>query len=236
MSDDDLPGWYGKIASLGDFASRRLPAEFISCWDAWLQRMLPDSRARLGDRWLERYLGSPIWRFLLFPGVCGESIWAGLMMPSVDRVGRYFPVTIASRLQALASTEREFDALADWLDRLAAAALATLDLRRSAQQFDAALTTLRAPLPAPPRVVLAGRIAARLHDRSAGRFMLPSDDELAQTLMGVGAGLLTEQARGSSLWWTPCATGATTPLVLARGLPDGEQFAAMLDAGGTRHA
>lgn len=149
MSDDDLPGWYGKIASLGDFASRRLPAEFISNWDAWLQRMLPDSRARLGDRWLETYLGSPIWRFLLFPGICGDGLWAGLMMPSVDRVGRYFPLTIASRMPALASTEREFDALADWLDRLSTAALATLDLRRGVQQFDATLTTLRAP--SPPR-------------------------------------------------------------------------------------
>ncbi|HRV78866.1 MAG TPA: type VI secretion system-associated protein TagF [Thauera sp.] len=236
MSDDDLPGWYGKIASLGDFASRRLPAEFISNWDAWLQRMLPDSRARLGDRWLETYLGSPIWRFLLFPGICGDGLWAGLMMPSVDRVGRYFPLTIASRMPALASTEREFDALADWLDRLSTAALATLDLRRGVQQFDATLTTLRAPLPAPPRVVLAGRIAALLHDLSPGRFALPSDDELGQTLMGVGAGLLTQHARGGSLWWTPCATGASAPLLLARGLPDGAQFAAMLNAGSTHHA
>ena len=236
MSDDDLPGWYGKIASLGDFASRRLPAEFISNWDAWLQRMLPDSRARLGDRWLETYLGSPIWRFLLFPGICGDGLWAGLMMPSVDRVGRYFPLTIASRMPALASTEREFDALADWLDRLSTAALATLDLRRGVQQFDATLTTLRAPLPAPPRVVLAGRLAALLHDLSPGRFALPSDDELGQTLMGVGAGLLTQHARGGSLWWTPCATGASAPLLLARGLPDGAQFAAMLNAGSTHHA
>lgn len=236
MSDDVLPGWYGKIASLGDFASRRLPAEFISNWDAWLQRMLPDSRARLGDRWLETYLGSPIWRFLLFPGICGDGLWAGLMMPSVDRVGRYFPLTIASRMPALASTEREFDALADWLDRLSTAALATLDLRRGVQQFDATLTTLRAPLPAPPRVVLAGRIAALLHDLSPGRFALPSDDELGQTLMGVGAGLLTQHARGGSLWWTPCATGASAPLLLARGLPDGAQFAAMLNAGSTHHA
>ena len=158
------------------------------------------------------------------------------MMPSVDRVGRYFPLTIASRMPALASTEREFDALADWLDRLSTAALATLDLRRGVQQFDATLTTLRAPLPAPPRVVLAGRIAALLHDLSPGRFALPSDDELGQTLMGVGAGLLTQHARGGSLWWTPCATGASAPLLLARGLPDGAQFAAMLNAGSTHHA
>ena len=30
-------GWYGKLPGLGDFAMRRLPPEFVSHWDAWLQ-------------------------------------------------------------------------------------------------------------------------------------------------------------------------------------------------------
>ena len=28
-----IPGWYGKIPSLGDFASRRLPQSFVAAWD-----------------------------------------------------------------------------------------------------------------------------------------------------------------------------------------------------------
>ena len=47
-----LPGWYGKMPNLGDFASRRLPSRFIVPWDDWLQRSLTGSRALMGESWL----------------------------------------------------------------------------------------------------------------------------------------------------------------------------------------
>ncbi|QXI45055.1 type VI secretion system-associated protein TagF [Pseudomonas wayambapalatensis] len=53
------------------------------------------SRERLGAEWEQAYRCSPIWHFALAAGVCGEVAWAGVMMPSVDRVGRYFPLTLA---------------------------------------------------------------------------------------------------------------------------------------------
>ena len=43
----EAPGWYGKMAMLGDFASRRLPQEFIDACDAWLARGVEMSRAQL---------------------------------------------------------------------------------------------------------------------------------------------------------------------------------------------
>ena len=90
-----VPGWYGKLPNLGDFASRRLPEAFVRRWDRWLQRGLASARAQLGERWLDAYLVAPILRFWVAPGLLGEPNWAGLMMPSVDRVGRHFPLTIA---------------------------------------------------------------------------------------------------------------------------------------------
>ena len=84
-------GCYGKLPSLGDFVSRRLPRSFVQPWDAWLQRALAASRARLGAGWLETYLASPFWRFALAPGLCGPEAWVGVLMPSTDRVGRTFP-------------------------------------------------------------------------------------------------------------------------------------------------
>jgi type VI secretion system protein ImpM len=42
-----VPGWFGKLPSLGDFASRRLPDAFVSRWDRWLQGGL--ARAREDD-------------------------------------------------------------------------------------------------------------------------------------------------------------------------------------------
>jgi type VI secretion system protein ImpM len=39
---------------------------------------------------------APIWRFSLAPGYAGPESVAGVMMPSVDRVGRQFPLTLAA--------------------------------------------------------------------------------------------------------------------------------------------
>ncbi|HNI00533.1 MAG TPA: type VI secretion system-associated protein TagF, partial [Rhodocyclaceae bacterium] len=196
---EGVPGWYGKIASLGDFASRRLSPDFISRWDGWLQQVMSASRGHLGEAWLNAYLTSPVWRFILFPGVCGESSWVGVFMPSVDKVGRYFPITVACETPAFATTEREFNALADWLDRIESLALSTLDRTRSAQQFDDALLGLRMPSAAPPRVALARQLVGVLRSDEAALFTLPSDDELAQTLMGAGASVLRDAVRGGSL-------------------------------------
>ena len=88
-------GFYGKLPSQGDFVTRRLPWEFTAAWDDWMQQGMLASREALGDRWLELYLSAPIWRFQLAPGVCGPLGWRGVFFASVDRVGRYFPLTLA---------------------------------------------------------------------------------------------------------------------------------------------
>src|SRR5262249_27578155 len=93
-----IPGWYGKLPYLGDFASRRLPGEFIRTWDTWLQEVLQATRASLAEEWLDRYLTMPIWRFVLLPGLVEPNAWGGVLMPSVDRVGRQFPLTLAVAL------------------------------------------------------------------------------------------------------------------------------------------
>src|SRR5262245_54264909 len=79
-----IPGWYGKLPSLGDFARRRLPDTFIQPWDLWLQEVIHATRTSMGGTWQEYYLTMPIWRFALLPGLVGPSGWAGVLMPSVD--------------------------------------------------------------------------------------------------------------------------------------------------------
>ncbi len=41
-------------------------------------------------------MSAPVWRFTLPPGAAGPKALLGVMMPSVDRVGRKFPLTLAS--------------------------------------------------------------------------------------------------------------------------------------------
>jgi len=91
-------GWYGKMPATGDFIARRLAASFSEPWDRWLQAAMAGSRERLGALWRDSFLSMPAWRFVLAPGTVSPDAWAGLMVPSVDSVGRYFPLTVASAL------------------------------------------------------------------------------------------------------------------------------------------
>lgn len=89
-------GLFGKVSTHGDFVSRGLPPALVAAWDDWLQRGMQASREQLGPAWLAHYLCSPVWRFALDPGVFDTGAWSGVLMPSVDRVGRHFPLLLAA--------------------------------------------------------------------------------------------------------------------------------------------
>jgi len=93
---DPAIGFYGKIPGRGDFVQAGLPRAFVDPWDAWMRRMIVTSRSVLGEGWLPAWLEAAVWRFALSPGVCGPDSVLGLWMPSVDSVGRYFPLTLAA--------------------------------------------------------------------------------------------------------------------------------------------
>ncbi len=136
------PGFIGKVPSQGDFVHRRLPWEFIDAWDAWMQAGMATARAQLGDRWLEFYLVAPVWRFLLTEGACDRNAWLGLWFPSVDRVGRHFPMTVAIPVPAQQAHPTLLLKLEGWLSSVEDAALAALDPRTTLEQLDNALASL----------------------------------------------------------------------------------------------
>lgn len=88
-------GAFGKIPSMGDFLRVNLSAGFVQAWDSWLQAALLSARETLGAAWNEKYLSAPIWRFSLPAGQAGPSAVSGVLMASVDRVGRQYPLTLA---------------------------------------------------------------------------------------------------------------------------------------------
>jgi type VI secretion system protein ImpM len=89
-------GFHGKIPARGDFVRAGLPRAFTDPWDGWMQQMLAASRSVLGEAWLPAWLEAAIWRFALTPGICGPDAVIGVWMPSVDRVGRYYPLSLAA--------------------------------------------------------------------------------------------------------------------------------------------
>lgn len=93
---DATIGFCGKLPARGDFVISGLPRSFVEAWHDWLQSVLVASRQILAEEWVAAWLEAPIWRFALSPGLCGPDAVLGLWMPSVDRVGRYFPLTFAA--------------------------------------------------------------------------------------------------------------------------------------------
>ena len=118
MNAELQTGLYGKLPAYGDFIFRNLNSAFITPWDEWLQHFISGSQEQIGEDWLNIYLTSPIWRFVLSPGVIDNNMWAGLMMPSVDRVGRYFPISIVKPFTSNISPVNFMLKQKDWFDVL----------------------------------------------------------------------------------------------------------------------
>lgn len=120
-------GLFGKLPAHGDFIHRNLPTKLINEWDSWLQTFIGSTQERLGDAWLEIYLTSPIWRFCLSAGTLDGNAWAGIWLPSVDRVGRYFPFSIMRRLPERTSLSAFITHQREWFDDVETLALKALD-------------------------------------------------------------------------------------------------------------
>ncbi|MFK3774372.1 type VI secretion system-associated protein TagF [Pseudomonas sp. NPDC089406] len=206
-------GFYGKLACRGDFVSRGLPQTFIQPWDQWLAAGLQASQQGLGEHWLEAYLVSPLWRFALAPGVCGPDAVVGVLMPSIDRVGRYFPLTVAQVLgagESLASVVAGGD---EWFEGVEQVLLATLEPDAAFESFEAALQPFRdaRPLLQGPRNTFGG--LQRLDATS------PEGRALA----------LAECAcEGMSLWWGRGSERIAPGLMRCAGLPRSADFAGFL--------
>ena len=91
-----MRGFAGKIPARGDFVHAGLPRDFTDPWHDWQSLVIAGSRTLMGEAWLDAFLEAPVWRFILPPGLCGARAAVGLIMPSVDKVGRYFPLTLAA--------------------------------------------------------------------------------------------------------------------------------------------
>lgn len=215
-----IPGWYGKLPSLGDFASRRLPAEFVRTWDAWLQAVLGATRAALGEGWLDCYLTTPIWRFVFLDGLVGPSGWAGVLMPSVDRVGRHFPLTVAAALASPAAAAHVVFEGADWFAHLEEAALAALDGTRGPDDLDHALAVGALTFP---------RTAD--FDASVGAMRpLPSVEAFGRLARGPALHAWGTQAGWKGLWWTRGRVDGDPLMLACAGLPTANEFGWLLQS------
>ena len=225
-------GFFGKLPSAGDFVQRRLPPGFVDVWDRHFENAVAESRSALGSTWHEAYHASPVWRFLLAAGVCGESAWAGIMGPAADRVGRCFPMVIAAPVAAdamscsrvLGSGGGWFDAAEQVYDAAQADAAVSVDL------FDQQVAALAGPLDAPPSAAPAFLHGIDWNAASHWRLPLPASAAAAPMLDELWTRLAVAPGRWC-LWWTAGAGRVPASVLVTNGLPQPAAYAGYLDAG-----
>lgn len=225
MASDGQTGAYGKLPAYGDFIFRNLGSSFINPWDEWLQHYVSASKEQIGEDWLNIYLTSPIWRFALSAGVIDENVWSGLIMPSVDKVGRYFPFSIVRSFTTPISPVNYLFTQQAWYQQVESLCLQALDGEIDVDEL----------------VASADNVSANFHDLyqptshlgDSGSFVvgLASEDELSlnDSLPCLLNASLSSSLASFSLWQTQ-GSELIGPLVFScQGLPPIGGISAMLD-------
>ncbi len=218
-------GFYGKLPSHGDFVSRFLPRDFVGPWDQWLQASILASREQLGQAWLDAYLVSPLWQFALAAGVCGNDAWVGVLMPSVDKVGRYFPLTVAAKTTNNRLHE-VFSPDCQWFDEISALALSALDGDFDFEKFNGQLSGLNLINDCSGPITQQGVVGSCSQNGcKAYRFELALE---ANTLSAI-ASLPPQFLNQATIWRTFLSENAPPVLLACEGLPPINVYAGFLN-------
>ena len=208
-------GAFGKLPSLGDFLRADTPPGFVEPWDTWVQRAMMTARNALGARWHDCYFSAPIWRFTLAHGLAGRLPVMGILMASVDRVGRHFPLTLMAPLPQGTSTVQAHlsaDATFVRLEDLALEALETSQERALFLQRLAGFPGVSRQHPA--TFSLANQTMTLVGAEGSAS-------------AGLAAGLIEPRYRQPCIWSTLLTEG--TRVMVTEGLPDARQSVGLFD-------
>jgi len=230
-------GLYGKLPARGDFVSRRLDSAFVRDWDAWLQRITADSRKRLGPQWLEYFLSAPVWRFVLPAGMYSKSAWVGLMLPSVDRVGRHFPLTVAACVGDVnIDVPSTLARAVPWLDSLEKLALQALLPDLDVELFDSRLMQSALPGGLPvPLPISDDTVPLDVSEPAFIVWRAPPDSGETWTDRLLEEGVLGPRGT-SSVWMTRGGDTVAPSVAICSDLITGIHYCAMLDGRWSEHA
>lgn len=217
-------GLFGKLAAKRDFIALFAPRAFLDAWEPWMQGSIAASRDRLGSGWQAAFLSAPIWRFWLGPEICGATV-AGAFMPSLDGVGRYYPLTLFAYADpGFAIAPPDIDAQNDWYHGAEDYLLTTLDKDTSFEQTTTALDQF-----APPAATASSAAPDGLVRVTDGTLAAHATDSALPDLFArLRTANFASIYSAASFWWT-IGGGDYQPLALCcRRMPDPFLFASML--------
>lgn len=225
MTADSSVGLFGKLPGYGDFLRHNLSNDLIQPWDEWLQAFVSVSREQVGANWLDIYLTSPIWRFALSRNIINDHGWAGVVMPSVDRVGRYFPFSVLMPLTDSESAVNFLISRQQWFHELESLCLQALQETIDVEYLIAQIGQL-------PDSNQSGYLPTS-HYGEAGGFIteLPADDNnaVSHCLPFLFDACLSASQGNYSLWQTAGSDLIAPSLFCTGGLPPVRNLSAMID-------
>ncbi|MCP4043435.1 MAG: type VI secretion system-associated protein TagF, partial [Gammaproteobacteria bacterium] len=184
-------------------------------------------REWLGKHWLDLYLSSPIWRFALAAGVCGPEARTGVLMPSMDKVGRYFPLTISVGLPSGSGPFQIAQGAKEWHRQAEEVALSALAGNTALEDFDMAVKGLGTVNPVKDFMDChrQGRTRTQWY---RWRVPLRAEDLLANHIPAAIRDKAVGEFRSCSLWWTGGSETISPSLLICEGLPPAKGYVAML--------
>ncbi|MEJ1157597.1 type VI secretion system-associated protein TagF [Prosthecomicrobium sp. N25] len=218
-------GLYGKLPCKRDFIAQSLPAGFLPVYEPWLQAGMAASKTALGSAWQGVYMKAPIWRFWLGASYCGRTV-LGALMPSIDGIGRYFPLTIAASPEEDTFLPPVVAPQTEWFVKAEDLLLEALD---ETTEFDPYLAKLEA-LPGPPVAPRPETPDAVVVSRTG--FLTGTGDETNLSSLFDAVRRSEEAARfeNGTFWWTIGGEEQPAQILYGRRLPPPEAFAGLLAA------
>ncbi len=221
-------GFFGKLPIVGDFITRRLPKDFINALDQWMQSGISVSKEELGHGWLDLYLTSPIWRFAFQSGVCGENAWVGIMMPSVDKVGRYFPLTLAYNVSETNDLSFILNYCSDWFSKLEEIALAGLEEHYNLEEFNDAVLDIATPDLKKTLPIIKKQVHDQLSTHLISEVGFDENSVMSDTLMLAGLHAMCKNGDRYSFWLNKGTDTDKGIIKIFKGLPSGHDFSGMI--------
>lgn len=164
--------------------------------------------------------------FVLGARTLDSQTWAGIVLPSVDRVGRYFPLTLCAALPCMSFAADALAALQRWMDTLEQAARAGLDPQTSVDGFDAELIKSTPPR-FEPVAAADGLGPALLRGEPFVRLEQAGAQGLDQLAGAATAQVMDTLFAPYTLWWCRGGDGAAGGFA-CHGMPSAAVFARML--------
>jgi type VI secretion system protein ImpM len=214
---------FGKLGAKRDFIALATPRRFLETWEPWVQACMSASRHQLGDEWQSAFLTAPVWRFWLGADISGATV-LGAIMPSVDGVGRYYPLTLLAMADpAYSIPPPDLNTQDQWFASAEEFLLSTLDQARSFEDISTALETFPAPLM--QATVSSSTEILALGDTMVG--IITAGKTFQDSLLMLRQSN-HETSAAASFWWTE-GGGDFPPMALcSRGMPDPFRYSSML--------